>query len=127
MVAMRREKVWLRGRADLAHFVEVLETGLQTYATKRQAKPFALALVPAVTTAEAPPDGAERLDLVLGFSGEQITLDRFEVPADGSYPIRATQDPEMLLDGGEAVMVRLLSRFGNPRSHLIELIERYSP
>jgi len=127
MVAMRRAKVWLKGREELVNLVAVFQEALATFAVKRQAKAFTLALVPAVTVSD--PDDAERLDLVLSFFGEPIVLDRFTIPKDGAYPFTATAKDAapVTLDCGETVMVRLLAHFGNPKSHLIELIERHAP
>ena len=126
VIAMRRNKVWMRAHEDLETAVKVVSLAL-TAATTRTGRskdsPFRLKLEP------ENPDLNTRLNLVLNIRDERIVLDTFVFDPEGCYPIRlpAEDGAPVVLESPEALALRILGHFGNPKSHLAELIERHAP
>jgi len=118
-VQARRQKSWLRGEADLKDITAVFDEALRGVATRRGKTKIGLCLE------GVNGQGGQALFLVLG--DDKIPLDRFECGSEGAYPVRAVREPEAVLDSPDAVLVRILGHFLDPKSSIVELLDKFAP
>ena len=121
IVNVHRCAPWRFAKEDVFLIVQAMDLALRNSTRKKAGNRFKLeiAWTDEVTVNEVFV-GRVKLELVDG--AERTVLDRFQFSPGGQYPIQVLTDPKGELQSADALSLRIMGHFGDPKSGIVKLL-----